>query len=193
MTVEIPRASSFALVNARVGADLVTGAALADDGLRLAPCDIVVRDGRIAEIGPRGLAFEGPRVDLRDGLVLPRFVDGHTHLDKGHILHRAANPDGTHLAARTSVAVDREARWHADDVRQRMDFALRCAFAHGTGAIRTQIDSLGKQTAISWPVFEEGRAAWKGRIELQAAALCPTELSLDDPEQFAGIVATARS
>jgi hypothetical protein len=53
--------------------------------------------------------------------------------------------------------VDREANRSADDVRARMDFALRCAFAHGTGAIRTHIDSYGKQTAISWPVLAEVR------------------------------------
>ena len=49
-----------------------------------------------------------------------------------------------------------------------MDFALRCAFAHGTGALRTHIDSYPKQTPISWPLFAEMRETWKGRIALQA-------------------------
>ena len=43
-----------------------------------------------------------------------------------------------------------------------MDFALRCAFAHGTGALRTHIDSIGKQTAISWRVFAEMREHVEG-------------------------------
>ena len=35
---------------------------------------------------------------------------------------------------------DREANWSRDDVAKRMDFALRCAFAQGTGALRTHMD-----------------------------------------------------
>ncbi len=199
MTTVLPAGPWTVLANARLAPALVEGATLlaAPDGL--GACDIVLRDGRVAAIvapgdGLRiaGLDSADPAaLDVGAGLVLPRFVDGHTHLDKGHILHRAPNPDGTFTAARTTVAADREARWTADDVRTRMDFALRCAYAHGTAAIRTHIDSLGPQTAISWPVFDEIRADWKGRIELQAAALCPAELAIDDPGQFKSIVATA--
>ncbi|MEV0068991.1 dihydroorotase [Amycolatopsis sp. NPDC050768] len=44
------------------------------------PIDLVVRDGRIAELRPRGSADEPNRFDA-DGLVLlPAFVDLHTHL-----------------------------------------------------------------------------------------------------------------
>lgn len=189
MTIDVPRASAYVLTNARVPLALVGGARLTADGEGLADCDIHVRDGRIAAIAPPS-APQGPAADMRRGLALPRFVDGHTHLDKGHVLHRARNPDGTFLGARTTVAADREANWTAGDVRTRMEFALRSAFAHGTGAIRTHIDSIGKQTAISWPLFAELRAEWKGRIELQAAALCPTEFAIDDEPQFREIVAT---
>ncbi len=191
MTFRVPNASQFVLTNATVAVDLIAGARLDDEHYGLSSCDIFVADGRIQAIAPPGtLPFEAPRVDMAGGLALPRFVDGHTHLDKGHILHRAPNPDGTFLGARTTVAADREARWTADDVRARMDFALRCAYAHGTAAIRTHVDSLGKQTAISWPVLAAIREEWKGRIELQAAALCPTELAVDDEPQFRSIVAT---
>ncbi len=191
MTSVIPNASAYVLENARVAVACVDAAGLAADADGLAACDIEIRNGRISSIAPHSASppsAECPRVDLRGGLVLPRFVDGHTHLDKGHILARAPNPDGTFLGARTTVMADRSANWSADDVRRRMDFALRSAFAHGTSAIRTHIDSLGPQTAISWPVLDEMRQAWKGRIELQAAALCPTEMAIDDEAQFDAIV-----
>src|SRR5262245_8835360 len=113
------------------------------------------------------------------------------HIDKGHIWPRRSNPDGTHSGARAAVAADREANWSADDVRTRMDFSLRCAFAHGSGAIRTHLDSLGKQAAISWPVFAEMREQWKGRIVLQAVALFPADLAVDDELQFRAIAETA--
>ena len=74
---------------------------------------------------------------------------------------------------------DREANWSAADVRARMEFGLRCAFAHGTGAMRTHIDSLGKQIGISWPVLAELRAEWAGRIALQATPLFGIQFALD--------------
>src|SRR6185295_3904622 len=61
------------------------------------------------------------------------------------------------------------------DVRARFEFGLRCAYAHGTVAIRTHLDSIPPQAAISWPLFAELRATWTGRIELQAVSLAMAE------------------
>lgn len=69
------------------------------------------------------------------------------------------------------MRADSAAHWTAGDVAARMDFALRCAFAHGTARVRTHLDSLPPQDEISWPVFAEMRERWAGRIELQAACL----------------------
>lgn len=113
----------------------------------------------------------GVPVDMGGAMVLPCFIDMHTHLDKGHIWPRSPNPDGTFMGALTTVGADRAARWTAEDVRARMDFSLRCAYAHGTKVIRTHLDSIPPQDAISFPVFREMRAEWAGRIELQAACL----------------------
>jgi cytosine/creatinine deaminase len=60
-----------------------------------------------------------------------------------------------------------------------MEFALRCAHAHGTAAIRTHLDSAPPQNRISWPVFAEARERWAGRIELQATALMGPDHALD--------------
>ena len=188
----VPAAGAYRIVNARVPADLapdLAGYAPAD---RFAACDIVVDGARIAMLGRPGAgrAADLPAIDLHGGIVLPRFVDVHTHIDKGHIWPRRSNPDGSHSGARAAVAADREAYWSADDVRTRMDFSLRCAFAHGTGAIRTHLDSLGKQAAISWPVFAEMREQWKDRITLQAVALFPIDIAVDDEPQFRAIAET---
>ena len=65
---------------------------------------------------------------------------------------------------------------------------LRSAYAHGAAAVRTHIDSIGKQTAISWPVFAEARERWRGRIELQGVPLFMVEFALD-PAHMARIEA----
>ena len=132
-------------------------------------------------------------VDMRGAMVLPCFTDMHTHLDKGHIWHRAPNPDGTFMGALTTVGADRAANWSAADVRARMEFGLRSAFAHGTRAIRTHLDSLAPQDAISWPVFVELREEWAGRIELQASSLigCDSFQTMADYTATADIVAAS--
>jgi cytosine/creatinine deaminase len=187
-------APAFRLTGLRVPACLVTTAGLGVDREGLAPIDLTIAGGRIASIGPAGgftLDSDLPAVEAEGGIAFPRFVDIHTHLDKGQIWARRPNPDGTFAAALAAASADREAHWTAEDVRARMSFGLRAAFAYGTGAIRTHLDSLGPQTAITWPVFDELRAEWADRIALQGVSLFPIELALDDEAQFRAIVETA--
>jgi cytosine/creatinine deaminase len=191
--LEPPKAAIYRMIHARVSPLLVEDAKMAGVGTQFVPIELVVEHGRIAALELDG-AIEGaaslPVFDLDGGLIFPRFIDIHTHLDKGHIAPRSPNPDGTFMGARASVAGDREAYWSAADVRGRMEFSLRSALAHGTGALRTHLDSIGKQTAISWQVFAEVREAWKDRLALQAVALFPVETAIDDEAQFRTIVAT---
>lgn len=138
----------------------------------LALADIAITQGRINQIAPAGTLDAQPQtINLDGGMVLPTLVDLHTHLDKGHIWPRKPNPDGTFMGALAAVGEDRMANWTTEDVRARMEFGLKCAYAHGTSAIRTHLDSLPPQEAISWPLFEELRSEWAGRIDLQAVCL----------------------
>jgi len=114
-------------------------------------------------------------VDMGGAMVFPTFTDMHTHLDKGHICARSPNPDGTFIGALSTAGADRAARWTAEDVAARMEFSLRCAYAHGTSAIRTHLDAIPPQDGISFPVFAQKRAEWAGRITLQAACLIGAE------------------
>jgi cytosine deaminase len=154
----------------------VPSALLGRSGRGIERVDIAVADGKIASITP---AQPGPGRDLDGGLVLPALVDIHTHLDKGHIWPRKENPDGTFMGALYAVGDDRDANWSAADVRRRMEFSLRSAYAHGTAAIRTHLDSVPPQHEISWDVFAEVRDAWSGRIELQAVSLVHADCILD--------------
>jgi len=112
--------------------------------------DIGVADGKLAQP-------TGEYVDMGGALVLPAFVDSHTHLDKGHILPRASNPDGTFYGALNTVRAD-HANWSAEDVRTRAEFAIRGAYAQ----------------------LAELRTTWAGRVDLQMASLVPCDF-FDDP------------
>lgn len=173
--MQIPQTGRYVLRNATVPGAVVDVPNAGETVL----LDILIENGTVAGLGAAG-SMTGEAVEMDRGMVWPCFADLHTHLDKGQIWPRAANPDGTRAGALATVGADRAANWSAEDIRTRMDFMLRCAYAHGTRAIRTHIDSIGDQPWISWPVFREMRAQWRGRIELQAVALFHSEAAADD-------------
>ena len=191
----IPDTASYRLANVRLHASLTPGLAAAVDSDGFALADITVTDGKISSIAAHGRSkAPADAVDLAGRIVIPCFVDCHTHIDKGHIWPRKPNPDGTFMGALNATGADRAARWSAEDVARRMDFSLRSAYAHGTKAVRTHLDSVPPQEEISLPVFETMRERWRGRIDLQAACLLGIEGVRDKAwfERLAKRVAAAK-
>ncbi|GAB5446837.1 cytosine deaminase [Gymnodinialimonas sp.] len=135
---------------------------------------ISIADGKIAAGG-------GTPVDMGGAMVFPCFIDMHTHLDKGHIWPRSPNPDGTFMGALETVRADKFGRWDTVDLPPRMNFSLKCAYAHGTRAIRTHLDYFGDtdEARVSWDVFAEIRDEWADRVELQAAVLTGIDMAAD--------------
>jgi len=185
--VALPGTGAFRLANIRVHRATTDVAGLAYDADGLARADLVVEAGRLASIEAPGNPKDG--IDGRGGIVLPAFIDCHTHLDKGQIWGRAPNPDGTFDAALEAAGRDREARWTLNDIARRMDFSLRSAYAHGTAAIRTHLDCVAPNDLAVWPLLAEIREAWRGRIELQAACLMPVDIARE-PERLKTIADT---
>jgi cytosine/creatinine deaminase len=165
--------SDIWLRHAQVPAALVQAAPAEADAEGLVRLDIRITNGDIAAIAPAGTADAG--IDLNRGQVWPCFVDGHVHLDKTQTWSRQSNPDGTHPSAKAAVIADRAKYYTEDDIEPRFDFGLRCALAHGTAAIRTHLDSYWPNAKAHWAVFRRMRDAWSGRIDLQAASICPLD------------------
>ena len=190
MTFALPVGGCYALKQARVLGRMLPKPIPPLDFDGFAIVDILVVDGAIAKIVPTGLDDfgEAPDVAMSGRIVLPLFVDAHTHLDKGHIWRRKRNPVGDFPSAVAATIEDRSANWSAADVAARMEFSLRSAYAHGTTAIRTHIDSAGPQTRISWPVLAEARERWHGRIDVQASPLFTID-HLANPTHVADIEA----
>ncbi|MDX2242183.1 MAG: cytosine deaminase [Leptolyngbyaceae cyanobacterium bins.302] len=174
----IPHSTHYWLRNAHIPAALLVPSkqesskdgATQDGLLRV---DVEIAEGTIASIATAGTltAYQHPCIDLQGGMVFPCFVDLHTHLDKGHIWERCPNPDGSFASALNTVQRDSEQNWAADDVYRRMEFGLKCSYAHGTTAIRTHIDSAGKLADISFEVFQTLQKEWSDRLILQAVCL----------------------
>jgi dihydroorotase len=69
-----------------------------------AVCDVAVKDGRIAAVGP-GLAGAGERIDVRGALVIPGMIDTHAHVFR-HVTGKFgldADLVGVHSAATALV------------------------------------------------------------------------------------------
>lgn len=185
----VPDAPRYVIANATIPGVLLDDPAAEPDAEGLCVADIGIAEGCIAVIAPAGALTEGPRLDLDRGMAWPAFVDMHTHIDKGHIWPRRPNPDRTFMGALDAVTADRAAHWSAEDVRRRMEFSLRAAYAHGTALLRTHLDSAAPQHRISWPVFAAMRERWAGRIELQAVSIVGIE-AFRDPAYLDDLITT---
>jgi len=136
-------------------------------------CDIAIDGNRFASVtasGGPGAAPGPAQLDLDGALALPGFVDAHVHLDKAHTWERAPNRSGTFDEALETLARDR-ANWSRPDLVRRAGFALRCAWEHGTRAIRTHVDTWQPLVETSHAAMRDLREEWRGRIELQTVPL----------------------
>jgi cytosine/creatinine deaminase len=188
-----PLEPRYWLANARVPACLLpeTGLTAGADDEGVVCVDLFIENGALVRIEPKRDAHggDGVRLDLGGRQVWPTLIDIHTHLDKCHTIERSPNVDGTFHNARLAAAADRP-NWTAADLRGRMDFGLRCAYAHGVSAVRSHIDTYPETADRSWSVVREMREQWRGRIEIQAVSLCPIDLLQDEfGDRVASIVA----
>ena len=181
----LPSTSNYLLKNGRVPLSLLEMKSIARSASTVTTTrtdnnfclvDVEIAAGTIAKITTADTEHlfpiaDIPIVDLCGGLILPCFVDMHAHLDKGHIWDRSPNPDGTFGSAIESARADAQKNWNADDVYRRMEFALKCSYAHGTTAIRTHIDATGEQGMVSLGVLEALQAEWGAKLILQAVSL----------------------
>lgn len=145
------------------------------DGLVLVNLEIC--EGFVQTIAPASqkLQTSATAIDLHRGMVFPGFVDLHTHLDKAHIWERSPNQSHTFMEALTVIDQDRRQHWQPEDLYRRMEFALKCSYAHGTTAIRTHLDCIEGQENITFEVFKTLREEWRDRITLQGVCLAPVE------------------
>ena len=169
------------LANARLHRSLTPGLAAPFDADGFALADIAVAEGKIAGIAARGEKPAPPRaIELGGRIVLPAFVDCHTHIDKGHIWPRKPNPDGSFMGALERRR--RRSRRALERRRRRAAHGVLAAHAPTPTAPRRcgPISTRSRRRRRS-----PGRCSrrcgerWQGRIELQAACLFGIEAARD--------------
>jgi cytosine deaminase len=150
--------------------------------------DIGVLDGMIAAMAP-ALGGAADRVIAADGgLVTPRFVNGHLHLDKVYTLPRlgdaalTAYTDGSMGSAMTAIELaaavkrDYDRSWLVPNIRRALDAAV----AYGTGHILAfaDVDTTGGLEGMA--AVLEARAAYVGVLDIQVVAFPQDGLLRDD-------------
>ena len=111
-------------------------------GLRPEPVDVLVAEGVIASIRPRGSAAPPGAIVLDAGgrLLSPPLVDPHVHMDAvltvGEPRH---NESGTLIEGILTWAERKPSLTH-EDVKRRALEAIRWEVAQGTGMIRSHVD-----------------------------------------------------
>ncbi len=134
-------------------------------------CDIAVTGNTITAVAPPGrLVGQWKRIDLKGRMVLPAFIDVHTHLDKTYTWNRAPNRSGNFQEAGECFHSDK-AVWDEEDLYLRGDFSLKCAWGNGTAAMRTHLDASEQVSEMVFAVYNRLQTEWAGRITLQAVAL----------------------
>lgn len=108
------------------------------------------------------------------GLLLPRFVEPHAHIDKAFTWKISPNFLGTYEGALKANFEEHKKRT-IPKVRSRAIRSLDLALKNGFRSIRSHIDSFGLIGDYSWEALLELKHEWKSLIELQFVALVPLE------------------
>ena len=90
-----------------------------------------------------------------DGMLLPRLLEPHAHLDKAFSWSRYPNLSGTYAGAMAANFREHQSRT-LEVVQERFERAMQLAWRHGLRAVRTHIDSLGPGAQCSWDAILEG-------------------------------------
>lgn len=121
------------------------------------------------------------RLDVNGRLVLPGFVDAHTHIDKAMTWGSVHNPVGTLEGAIEALSPYR-AQMDATQIARGAIRVLEMALIHGTTHLRTFVD-FGNGT---WSALEAGisgvnraRDQYAGQVDVELALMFPRETSRD--------------
>ena len=139
---------------------------------------VAIEAGRVRSVDP-AVAATPSAWNLDGALVLPCFVDAHTHLDKAFTLPRMKQVQPGLLGAIDAMLTDR-VHWTPADVRERASRGLQWAWECGTAHLRTHVDWWEPESVpMAWPVMAELAQEWAGRVRLEQVSLIKLPLFED--------------
>jgi cytosine deaminase len=132
--------------------------------------DIKIRDGIVDEMGPSIMPGSEWRViNVKGNLVSAGFVDCHMHLDKSLSEQKIINKSGTFKEALRIMKQFKEDVTR-QDIKSRAKQVIERAIAHGTVAIRTNVDIDPVVRLKGFEALLELKEEYKRNITLQIVA-----------------------
>lgn len=153
-------------MGARPDLAVVGGVVVAPEGIHRA--DVLVRDGRIASVGPEGPATAARVIEADGLLVLPGMVDTHVHLMDPGPTEREDFPTGTAAAVAAGVTTVVE-HTHAHPVRTPEELAEKVRYLRG----RSRVDF--GLAAHAWPDrLDRIGETWRAGVTFFKVFTCTT-------------------
>ncbi|WP_448955808.1 amidohydrolase family protein [Labrys neptuniae] len=153
--------------------------------------DLGVANGRIVAVEPNGVLAcpAAERIDLRESLVLPGFVDGHIHLDKSFVgdRWRPHIPCKADFDVRERVSYEKQLLATAAPIHDRAAALLEQAIGYGTTHMRSHVDVDASTGLKHLDVILALREAYRGLVSIEIVAFpqngiltCPGTAALLD-------------
>ncbi|MFZ5733402.1 MAG: amidohydrolase family protein [Pseudomonadota bacterium] len=134
--------------------------------------DLAVKGGRIASLmASSGLAAKETH-DLARRLVLPGFVDGHIHLDKGFVgdVWKPHRPNTAGFNVRERVLFEKEALAKARPIAVRAAAMIDLCVSQGTTHVRSHVDIDADVGLRNFEAVAAAREANRDKLSIQIVA-----------------------
>lgn len=150
-----------------------------------AVADVLLSGRTVSRIAPSIPAPpDAAVIDARGGVVIPGFVDCHSHIDKSHLMDggRARYVHGTGTVKGGLTRIEK-ASFTVEDIYNRAETVVRTAIASGTLFLRTNCDVDGYVGLKGIEALTALREKYKDDITIQIAAFAQEGVFQDDKTQ----------
>lgn len=134
--------------------------------------DLAVKNGQFAAVAALSGAAAKETRDLARRLVLPGFVDGHIHLDKGFVgdVWKPHRPNTAGFNVRERVMFEKEALAKAKPIAVRAAAMIDLCVAQGTTHVRSHVDIDAETGLRNFEAVAAAREANRDKLSIQIVA-----------------------
>ncbi|ABB50460.1 cytosine deaminase-like protein [Prochlorococcus marinus str. MIT 9312] len=135
----------------------------------LCSVSITWENGFVSELKSLKIKDKKPK-----NILLPRFVETHSHFDKSFTWEDFPNLESNYSGA-LSVNLEEHRTRNTDKVIERVEKSLKLAIKNGYRAIRSHIDTYKSQSIDIWIELFKLQKKFSSELKLQFVALAPLE------------------
>ena len=144
--------------------------------------DIAIENDRIQMIDDQINEKAESIIYANGRIIIPGFVDCHTHLDKSMLNLKSDYVDGTG-PEKSELTLARKREFTVEDITERAEFLIKRAIKSGTIALRTNVDVDASVGLKGIQALIKLREKYKDKITIQIAAFAQEGVFFDGQTQ----------